>query len=325
MPYNLVVEDGRPVCIYPVSQFVHWGTPADLEEYQNWSDYFLHYADWQPDLPPAQGFNLIPMAGAGARFSDEGYIQPKPLVPVAGTPMIQRALHSFPPAQTWISACRTEHLENFALAPALRSNGHTMQILPVDTLTPGQASTCLLARDRLNPTAPLLIAPCDAVLVYDADRYAALTADPEIDCLVWTFRNHPHANRHPAQYGWVQATPEGQIEAISCKAPLSADVRHDPGIVGAFWFREARFFLEAADSLVAQDRRINDEFYVDSAIEVLLEQGRRARLFDVTHFICLGTPDDVRSFEFWAAYFDRAPHHPYRHHRPAPIPAEIQV
>jgi hypothetical protein len=45
---------------------------------------------------------------------------------------------------------------------------------------------------------------------------------------------------------------------------------------------------------------------------VLLEQGRHAVNFTVDHYLCFGTPDDVRSFEFWADYFHCAPHHPYR-------------
>jgi bifunctional N-acetylglucosamine-1-phosphate-uridyltransferase/glucosamine-1-phosphate-acetyltransferase GlmU-like protein len=318
VPYNLLVEDKLQVHIYEVNQFLHWGTPDDLAEYQAWSDYFARYAHWKPTLPEMPGINLIPMAGAGARFSREGFTQPKPLVPVAGAPMVQRSLDTFPAAQTWITACRTDHLQTSLLQPILTSNGHRVEILPVDRPTEGQAVTCLLARDRLDPDAPLLIAPCDAALVYDQHRYAELTAQPGVDCLVWTFRNHPHANRHPRQYGWVEETAEGDIQRISCKIPLSDDVRHDPGIIGAFWFRQARFFLEAADRLIAQNRRVNGEFYVDSTIEVLLEQGRRAKVFDVQCYICFGTPDDVRSYDYWAVYFHKAPHHPYQHnHYPA--------
>lgn len=315
VPYNLLVEDDLEVHIYEVKQFLHWGTPEDLAEYQAWSDYFAHYADWKPTLPKLPGINLIPMAGAGARFGREGYTQPKPLVPVAGAPMVQRSLDTFPPARLWIAACRADHLQTSPLNLVLTSNGHRVEILPVDRPTEGQACTCLLARGQLDPYAPLLIAPCDAALVYDQSHYADLLTNPETDCLVWTFRNHPHANRHPHQYGWVEARPDGNIQRISCKIPLNDDVRHDPGIIGAFWFREARSFLEAADSLIAQNRRVNNEFYVDSAIEVLLEQGRRAKLFDVQHYVCFGTPDDVRSFEYWATYFDKAPHHPYQNDR----------
>jgi bifunctional N-acetylglucosamine-1-phosphate-uridyltransferase/glucosamine-1-phosphate-acetyltransferase GlmU-like protein len=231
---------------------------------------------------------------------------------VAGQTMVTRALATLPAAERWIAACLAEHLRDAALEAALRQDGRPVEVLPVAHLTEGQASTCLLARERLDPNAPLLIAPCDTALVYDEARYARLLADPTVDCLVWTFRNHPHANRHPRQYGWVQADSAGVVQAISCKVPLHDDVRADPGIIGAFWFRQARFFFEAADALIAQNRRVNGEFYVDSAIEVLLEQGRRARLFEVDHYICLGTPDDVRTFEYWERYFHQAAHHPYQ-------------
>jgi len=313
MPYNLLVEDGLDVYIYELEHFLQWGTPEDLEEYQAWSDYFARYADWQPTPSPSPGANLIPMAGAGARFQRKDYSTPKPLVPVAGVPMVQRSLDTLPAAKSWIAVCRAEHLEHPALEAALRTGSRDgpMRILPAHHSTEGQASTCLLARDWLDPDRPLLIAPCDTAMVYDLERYAALTSDPQVDCLVWTFRNHRHANRHPHQYGWVRATPDGTVQGISCKVPLHEDVRRDPGIIGAFWFRQARFFLEAADALVAQNRRINNEFYVDSAIEVLIEQGRRARVFDVQHYICYGTPDDVRTYEYWEAYFRKAQHHPY--------------
>jgi NDP-sugar pyrophosphorylase family protein len=311
MPYNLMVEDGLDVYIYELEHFLQWGTPEDLEEYQAWSSYFAHYASWKPSLPPMQGINLIPMAGAGARFAQEGYPHPKPLVPVAGAPMVQRSLDTLPPAKTWIAVCRSEHLQTPGLESALNANGRKVRISPVDRPTEGQACTCLLARGWLDPDAPLLVGPCDTAMVYDQERYAALTSDTQVDCLVWTFRNHPHANRHPKQYGWVRATSDGAVQGISCKVPLSEDIRHDPGIIGAFWFRQARFFLEAADRLIAQNRRINNEFYVDSAIEVLLEQGRRAKVFDVGHYICFGTPDDVRTYEYWAAYFRKASHHSY--------------
>ena len=41
--------------------------------------------------------NLIPAAGAGARFVEAGYATPKPLLPVDGEPMIVRAARALPP------------------------------------------------------------------------------------------------------------------------------------------------------------------------------------------------------------------------------------
>ena len=310
MPYNLVVEDGLDVYIYELEYFLQWGTPEDLEEYLGWSRYFASGMRQTPGPKPMLCVNLVPMAGAGARFRQEGYTEPKPLIPVADIPMIRRSLDSLPPAKDWIAVCRKEHLENASLMPTLSADRRKVRVVSVDELTEGQASTCLLARDFLEPTKPLLIAPCDTSMTYDGGRYTALTADPDIDCLVWTFRDHPHANRNPAGYGWAETTSHGDIRRISCKTPLGEDVRNDAGITGAFWFREARFFLEAADALIAQDRRTNNEFYVDAAIQVLLEQGRRAKVFDVEHYISYGNPDDVRTYEYWDSYFKKGSRHP---------------
>ena len=139
-----------------------------------------------------------------------------------------------------------------------------------------------------------------------------MTTDNNIDCLVWTFRDHPHANRKPDQYGWVNADPDGKIRGISCKVPLHTNTKEDPGIIGIFWFREARFFLEAADALIAQNRLVNGEFYVDSTIEVMLEKGHSAFVFDVLNYTSFGNPDDVRTFEYWESYFSKSTDHPYR-------------
>jgi bifunctional N-acetylglucosamine-1-phosphate-uridyltransferase/glucosamine-1-phosphate-acetyltransferase GlmU-like protein len=158
---------------------------------------------------------------------------------------------------------------------------------------------------------PLLIAPCDSAMVYDEAKLAELTADPKIDCLVWTFRNHPHANRNPNQYGWVKADETGRIQQVQCKKAFGPDVRHDPGVIGVFWFRKAKFFQEAAEGLIAQNRRVNNEFYADSAIEVLIEQGRSAHIFDVKRMVCFGVPPDVKTYEYWERYFRLAEYHPY--------------
>jgi NDP-sugar pyrophosphorylase family protein len=303
-PYNLLVRDGLPVFIEELSRFCQWGTPEDLAEYQAWSHWFGRREGWRPALPLSSGANLIPMAGAGERFARAGYPDPKPLVPVAGVPMIGRALATLPPARKWVALCRSEHLADPRLLPALSGAGmRDVEVAPVDRLTEGQACTCLLGRGRVDPDQPLLIASCDAAFSYHAKGWEELTADPSVDCLVWTHRGHPHAVRNPKQYGWVRADGEGRALAVSCKVPLGGDVSRDPAVTGTFWFRRAGDFFAAADALIAQDRRVNGEFYADMAVQVAIERGARARLFDVEHFVCFGTPDDVRSFEYWESYF----------------------
>jgi hypothetical protein len=318
-PFNLLVEKGLPVYIYELDHFLQWGTPEDLAEYVGWSEYFAKSVNWRPALPPSPGVNLLPMVGAGVRFQQAGYAEPKPLVRVAGVPMVQRSLDTLPAAERWVAVTRKDLLRHAGVLPALRANGRSTEVIEVEGMTEGQACTCLLAAERLPPDTPLLIAPCDTAMVYDEQRYAALTADPAVECIVWTFRNHPHANRHPKQYGWCRTDPGGTVLEVRCKEPFGPDVTRDPGIIGAFWFRRAGRFVELTRELMRLNRRVNNEFYVDSVVQLLVERGGRAKASDVRHYVCFGTPDDVKTYEYWDAYFRGAWHHPYL--KPAAAPA----
>jgi NDP-sugar pyrophosphorylase family protein len=303
VPYNLLVEDHLAVYIYELKKFFQWGTPEDLQEYLAWARYFHEFENWRPAKPLVSGTTLIPMAGAGVRFAKEGYTEPKPLVPVDGKTLVERSLECLPRSTRWIAVCQSSHLSDGQLAKVLHKVSPKFRTIPVQELTAGQLASCLVARDHIDPQAPLLIAPCDSATIYDEELLSRLTSDENIDCLIWTFRNHPHANRNPQQYGWVVASNDGKVNDVLCKQTPPAPANQTPGVVGTFWFRKARYFLEAADRLIAEDRRVNGEFYVDSCCRVLLEQGRSAQIFPVQHYLCLGTPDDVRTYEYWAEHF----------------------
>ncbi|MGZ5121135.1 MAG: NTP transferase domain-containing protein [Burkholderiales bacterium] len=246
------------------------------------------------------------------RFAREGYHDPKPLVPVAGTAMVKRSLDTLPEASRWVTVCQGAHLRDPRMTAVLCNNGHRCRIVELAEVTQGQACSCLKAAGEIDPEQPLLIAPCDASLVFDENLYAQLTSDPLVDCLVWSFQDHPHANRNPRQYGWVRTNANGSAREIVCKVAPEGNVREAAGITGAFWFRKAALFLDAANRLIAEDRRINGEFYVDSVTQVLIEQARAVRILPLKHYVCFGTPDDVRTYEYWESYFRNAPHHPYR-------------
>ena len=55
---------------------------------------------------------VIPMAGLGKRFSDDGFMRPKPLIEINNVPMIQKAIESIGIDGRYIFITRkTEHSE----------------------------------------------------------------------------------------------------------------------------------------------------------------------------------------------------------------------
>ena len=55
---------------------------------------------------------VIPMAGAGSRFSQAGYSKPKPFIDVDGKPMIVRVLENLAyPQARYLLVARKEHMD----------------------------------------------------------------------------------------------------------------------------------------------------------------------------------------------------------------------
>ena len=64
--------------------------------------------------------NLIPMAGEGIRFVNEGYKLPKPLIKIKGIPMFVKAARSLPRADKYIFICLNKHIKKFKLDKTIK-------------------------------------------------------------------------------------------------------------------------------------------------------------------------------------------------------------
>lgn len=236
--------------------------------------------------------NLIPMAGAGQRFVDAGYTLPKPLIPVAGVPMIVRAAGALPPADQWIFVCRAEHVRDAAIDRELARHFSPATVVTVDHLTDGQASTCLLAAGELRSDDMLTIGACDNGMTYDPAILAELW-DRGADAVIWTFRGNPAVLQKPSMYGWVAVDDTGRVTGVSCKVPLSNRPMEDHAVIGTFSFRSAADFFHAAERTIALERRVNGEFYLDVVLDQAVADGLDVRVLEVERYVCWGTPQDL--------------------------------
>lgn len=312
--YNLLVEDGLKVSIYEIQHMLQWGTPQDVEEYNGFSNYFRAVCDekYFDRIHTPNGINLIPLAGRGSRFSKEGYVDPKPLISVSGKPMIVQAANYLPMAPRNIFVCLEDHLAKYPLEIAIKKVYAEAKIVPLNKITEGQACTCEVGLEDENLDAPLLIAACDNGMLYDRKRYNDLLKDPNVDAIAWSFRNHPSSERNPEMYGWIKTDQDNTVTGVSVKKAISDTPREDHAIVGTFYFRKARYFLEALSRLYKKNIRVNGEFYVDSCLNELVEMNLKAKVFEIDHYIGWGTPNDYRTFKYWQSFFHKVDWHPYR-------------
>ena len=235
------------------------------------------------------------MAGEGQRFVNAGYNVPKPLIEIDGLPMVVQAAKTLPHADKWIFICREEHIREYGIDQILDSYFPGAKIITVGYLTMGQASTCLLAKDYLRPDDRLTIGACDNAMNYDLNVLKEKLS--HADALVWTFRKNPTVLRNLKMYGWVEIDQTGQAKKISCKSPISKQPLNDHAVVGTFSFKRAETFFRCVNSMIAKDRRINNEFYMDVALDECIKLGCVVLPLEVQKYICWGTPKDLIEYQ----------------------------
>ena len=121
--------------------------------------------------------------------------------------------------------------------------------------------------------------------------------------MIFTFRNNPAVRRNPQAYGWVSVDAGGLATKISVKTPISQEPLKDHAITGAFWFRRAADFVTCAEQMISANARVAGEFYIDTCMNFLIEAKRCVRVFEVDRYVSWGTPNDLRTYEYWQRYF----------------------
>jgi NDP-sugar pyrophosphorylase family protein len=309
MAYKPMIQDGLKIQVYELNHFMQWGTPSDLEEYLYWSNIFRSILNKQI-RPKHKGSLILPMVGLGSRFQKEGYILPKPLIEVSGEPMAVQALKDLPLTDRQKFVLREDMQKINQLKNALQQNASEAAFEVLNYMTDGQASTCVEGANGLLLNDPVTIAACDNGMIYNANLFQLLMDSDDIDVIVWGARGYPGAKRFPEMYGWINEDGEGIIQNISVKRPLS-NPSQDPIVVGTFTFKRLRDFLDSVEHMKNRQGLINGEYYVDTAINDAIALGLRCVVFEIDYYVCWGTPNDLRTFEYWQSCFSEWDNHPY--------------
>ncbi|UJR53169.1 NTP transferase domain-containing protein [Dickeya zeae] len=315
LTYKPLLAEGKRIGVYPLQHFMQWGTPEDVREYNYWSDAFHHLLTAPLCIDkPQSGTIIIPMAGLGERFRREGYRLTKPLIPVSGRPMVLQATSDLPASQRYAFILRSDMPGLEDVSQLISQQFINSSLINVDRVTEGQACTALIGLSALDKDDEELghvtFGACDNGALYDYQKLAQLFKDTSADVIVWGVRGYVNAARHPRMFGWIDADSDNVINHISVKTPLS-DLATDPVVLGTFTFRRGSDARRCIEHLISRDGRINGEFYLDSCINDAIELGLRCVLFEVDSYLSWGTPNDLKTFNYWQSCFHLWPTHPY--------------
>lgn len=315
LAYKRLCEQSKSVAVYPLQHFMQWGTPEDVKEYNYWSQTFSSLTGTSTLRVAVPGSTVIPMAGLGQRFANEGYAITKPLISISGSSMVIQATNDLPKTLNYVFVVRSDMPDYSEVVSVLEDNYPNGLIKTIDHVTDGQACTAIIgvnALEDLNTQkpSPVTIGTCDSGALYNNKDFLELFNDPEVDVIVWGIRGYANAIRYPEMYGWIDSD-DGIIRSVSVKKPLDNSLV-DPIALGIFTFKKIDDFVSVTDRLIKREGRVNGEFYMDSCIEDAIQLGLKCVLFEVDSYLCWGTPNDLKTFEYWQSCFHLWSGHSYQ-------------
>jgi HAD superfamily hydrolase (TIGR01509 family) len=228
---------------------------------------------------------LIPMAGAGSRFSQAGYTFPKPLIEVKGKPMIEVVVDNLNIEAHYIFLVQKEHYEKYNLKYLLNLIAPDCDIVQVDGLTEGAACTTLLAENLINNDNPLLIANSDQYIKWNSNECMYAFSADSIDGGILTFKSH-----HP-KWSYAKIGDNGFVTEVAEKKVISSDAT-----VGIYYWKKGQDYVKYAKQMIENDHRVNNEFYVCPVFNEAIADGKRIKIKQIEEMWGIGTPEDLKTF-----------------------------
>jgi glucose-1-phosphate thymidylyltransferase len=221
---------------------------------------------------------LIPVAGAGTRLRPHTYTQPKPLIPVAGKPIIASIVDDLlsygiedfifvigylgDKIQAYIEKRYPELNTEFVYQEERKGLGHAIWT----------------ARSNFENCEEILIVLGDTI--FDADLNKILNA--KNSCLA------VKKVEDPREFGVVVLNDDGYIKQVVEKPRIP---KSNMAIVGIYKINDIPNLIEALEYIIHHNVRTKDEFQLTDALMRMVEAGSLFTVCPIDHWFDCGKKD----------------------------------
>jgi glucose-1-phosphate thymidylyltransferase len=209
---------------------------------------------------------IIPLAGKGTRLRPHTHVTPKPMMRVAGKPVMSYVLDELRDLGgvdeiIYITGHLKEKVEDFA-----RKSLDIPSVFIEQKVQDGTAGAIALARDYIDQ--PVLIIFVDTI--FDADLSVINRTDA--DGIIWTKVVEDYQ-----RFGVVVTDKDGNMTKIveKPKTPISKAAN-----IGLYYIRNWKLLFEGIDHVLAAPKN-QGEYFLTDAFQYMIDKGAKIKVIDV--------------------------------------------
>ena len=221
---------------------------------------------------------IIPLAGKGTRLRPHTYITPKPMMKVAGKPVMSYVIDELKKLGNveqiiYITGHLKEKVEEFA-----RAEIDVPSVFIEQKVQDGTAGAIALARDYVDQ--PVLIIFVDTI--FDADLSKVKSVDA--DGIIWVKEVEDYQ-----RFGVVVTDKDGNMTKIieKPKTPISKRAN-----IGLYYIRNWKLLFEGIEFVLKQPKN-QGEYFLTDAFQYMIDKGAKIRVIDVEGWYDAGKIDTM--------------------------------
>ena len=209
---------------------------------------------------------IIPLAGKGTRLRPHTHVTPKPMMRVAGKPVMSYVLDELRDLGgveeiIYITGHLKERVEDFA-----RKSLDIPSVFIEQKVQDGTAGAIALAREHVDQ--PVLIIFVDTI--FDADLSVVNRTDA--DGIIWTKEVEDYQ-----RFGVVVTDADGNMTQIVEKPKTPISTR---ATIGLYYITIGQLLFEGIDHVLASPTN-QGEYYLTDAFQYMIDKGAKIQVIDV--------------------------------------------
>ncbi len=232
---------------------------------------------------------IITMAGIGSRFRKAGYECPKYMIEAKGKTLFEWSMDSLIGYNKYVSKYifvvrKEDNTKEFINEKMRKYNIDNIEIVEIDKLTDGQATTCMLAIPYCNLQDPIMIYNIDTYVEPNEMQFKDIFGDGHIPCF--------HADGD--HWSFVKLDEKGKAIEVREKERIS-----DNCTLGAYYFSSAELYKKLYEEYYKDDTKIEkNEKYIAPLYNFMIEKGMLVTISIVNNkkVHVLGTPEELQVF-----------------------------
>lgn len=232
---------------------------------------------------------IITMAGMGSRFRKAGYDCPKYMIEAKGKTLFEWSMDSLIGYNHYVSKYvfvvrKEDKAEKFIREKMHKYGINDVEIVEIDYLTDGQATTCMLAIPYCDLNEAIMVYNIDTYVEPYEMKYEDISGDGNIPCF--------HAEGD--HWSFVKLDQNGKAVEVREKKRIS-----DNCTLGAYYFSSASLYKSLYEEYYKDDSKIEkNEKYIAPLYNFMIEKGMSVTIsvIDKKKVHVLGTPEELQEF-----------------------------